>query len=88
MTEEPRTTPLQLLLMAVFGVMYFALAVAIVVVLPAVAIVRARSAWAISAEHDVRQARMEQGMDLARPAVREAAIRRGICVGARLASRA
>ncbi len=41
MTEESRTTPLQLLLMVVFGFAYFALAAAIVVVLPAVAIVRA-----------------------------------------------
>ena len=41
MTEESRMTPLQLLLMVVFGFAYFALAVAIVVVLPAVAIVRA-----------------------------------------------
>jgi hypothetical protein len=42
-TEEPRTTPLQFVLMVVFGVVYFTLALAIVVVLPAVAIVRA---WA------------------------------------------
>lgn len=41
MSEEPRTTPLQLLMIVLFGVAYFALAVAIVVVLPAVAILRA-----------------------------------------------
>lgn len=41
MSEEPRTTPLQLLMIVLFGVAYFALAAAIVVVLPAVAILRA-----------------------------------------------
>ena len=41
MTEESRTTPLQLLMIVIFGFLYFTLAVAIVVVLPAVAIVRA-----------------------------------------------
>ena len=41
MTEDSRMTPLQVLMMMVFGVMYFTLALAIIVVLPAVAIVRA-----------------------------------------------
>lgn len=41
MTEKPRTTPLQVLMMVVFGLLYFTLALAIVVLLPAVAIVRA-----------------------------------------------